>query len=268
MAGEWLKMRTNLWDDPRVTKLCDLTEQSEAAVIGGLYWLWAMADEHTENGVLPGLTLRSIDRKTGVAGLGAALVAIGWVADHPEGIRIVKFEEHNGFSAKKRCSTAKRVSLCRNGNADVTQPTLPNEEVCVTPALAREDKRREEKRDTANRSPDKLPTCPTQAIVDLYHEALPELPAVKLMPDKRKKAISAFWKFALTAKRSDGTPRATNADEAIDWAKQFFERARDNDFLMGRRKRSDDHATWRCDLDFLMTEKGRIFVIEKTKEIA
>jgi len=48
VAGEWIKMRTNLWDDPRIARLCDLTDQSEATVIGGLYWLWAMADEHTE----------------------------------------------------------------------------------------------------------------------------------------------------------------------------------------------------------------------------
>jgi hypothetical protein len=94
MAGDWIKMRGNLWDDPRVSRLCDLTEQTEAAVIGGLYWLWATADQHTENGILPGLTLRQIDRKSGVPGLGQALCDIGWLADHPEGVRILRFEEH------------------------------------------------------------------------------------------------------------------------------------------------------------------------------
>lgn len=37
MAGDWIKMRGNLWDDPRVAKLCDLTDQGEAAIVGALY---------------------------------------------------------------------------------------------------------------------------------------------------------------------------------------------------------------------------------------
>lgn len=89
MAGDWIKMRGNLWDDPRVSKLCDLTGCGEAQIIGGLYWLWAMADTHTEDGILPGLTTKAIDRKTGVPGLGGALCAIGWLADNPDGVRIV-----------------------------------------------------------------------------------------------------------------------------------------------------------------------------------
>jgi hypothetical protein len=144
MAGDWIKMRGNLWDDPRVARICDRTDQVEAMVIGGLYWLWATADQHTEDGVMPGLTIRQIDRKTGIAGFGNALCAIGWLADHPEGVRIIKFEEHNGSSAKKRCQTAKRVSKFKNDNAAVTQQALPKEPDSVSSALPREEKRRED----------------------------------------------------------------------------------------------------------------------------
>jgi hypothetical protein len=72
MAGDWIKMRTNLWDDPRVAGLVDRTDSSEAAVVGALYWLWATADQHSSDGLMPGLTIRTLDRKTGVVGLGAA----------------------------------------------------------------------------------------------------------------------------------------------------------------------------------------------------
>jgi hypothetical protein len=145
MSGEWIKVRTNLWDDPRVMSICESAKCNEAAAIGGLYWLWATADEHSEDGIMPGLSTRGIDRKTGVPGLGAALVAIGWVADHPEGVRILRFDEHNGASAKARCQTAKRVATIRS-NAPVTQPALQEHDEIVTGALAREDKnkRREE----------------------------------------------------------------------------------------------------------------------------
>jgi uncharacterized protein YdaU (DUF1376 family) len=111
----------------------------------------------------------------------------------------------------------------------------------------------------------KLPTCQTQKVIDLYHEILPELPGVRVMSDGRRKAISGFWRWVLTSKRSDGAPRAITAADALEWIGAYFERAKDNDFLMGRSGRSDGHANWTCDLDFLLSERGKRHVIEKTK---
>lgn len=149
MAGDWIKMRGNLWDDPRVTGICDLTDQSEATIVGALYWLWATADQHSEDGVMPGLSLRQIDRKTGVPGLGKALVSIGWLVELEDGVQIARFNEHNGDSAKKRAQTAKRVASHRTGNADVTHQALQDGEEGVTGALAR-GRGREEKSNTSN----------------------------------------------------------------------------------------------------------------------
>ena len=114
----------------------------------------------------------------------------------------------------------------------------------------------------------KKPTCPTSSIVNLYHEILPEMPTARLMPESRKKAISKFWNFVLTSEKTDGSRRATTHDEAIAWVGDFFNRARDNDFLMGRGGKSVGHENWQCDIDFLMTDKGMKHVIEKTKETA
>jgi len=147
MAGDWIKMRGNLWDDPRVASLCDATDSTEAQIIGGLYWLWATADQHSEDGVMPGLTLRAIDRKTGIQGFGAALCGINWLADHPEGVRITRFKEHNGKSAKARATTAKRVATYRAEGSDVTQPPLQERNATVTPPLAREREREREEED-------------------------------------------------------------------------------------------------------------------------
>jgi uncharacterized protein YdaU (DUF1376 family) len=117
-------------------------------------------------------------------------------------------------------------------------------------------------------SPAKLPTCPTERLVDLYHEVLPELPRVRLATDGRKRALQKTWTWCLTSKRGDGTARAQTAEEALAWFREYFERARQNDFLMGRTPRAGEHANWRCDLDFLLTEKGMKHVIEKTLEPA
>lgn len=109
-----------------------------------------------------------------------------------------------------------------------------------------------------------LPPCPVDQVIEVYHELLPELPRVRLMDDKRKRCITRTWRWVLTSKKSDGSPRACTSDEALGWMRNFFERARDNDFLMGRGQRGAGHENWRCDLDFLLTDKGMKHVIEKT----
>lgn len=152
MAGDWIKMRDNLWDDPRVASLCDATGQTEAPIIGGLYWLWAMADQHTEDGILPGLSTRAVDRKVGIPGFGAALVQIQWLAEVEGGLQIVRFDEHNGQSAKTRAQNAKRGAKFRAANAPVTGDGDSCNGDAVTDALPREEKRREENT-TASTSP-------------------------------------------------------------------------------------------------------------------
>ena len=148
-------MRGNLWDDPRVAKLCDLTESGEAQIVGALYWLWATADQHTEDGILPGLTLRQIDRKTGVEGFAQALCAIGWLADHPDGVRLVRFEEHNGQSAKRRGVDAQRKASGRSVSAAEADKvrTEGGQKTAIPGAREREEKRREREEKIGAKAP-------------------------------------------------------------------------------------------------------------------
>jgi hypothetical protein len=149
----------------------------------------------------------------------------------------------------------------------ITQAAQPNPSETVAQPLLNQEQEQEQEKPSAS-SADKLPPCQPQAVIDLYHEALPELPGVRLMTDKRRKAIGGFWRWVLTSKKTDGSRRAQTADQALTWIRSYFERATDNDFLMGRGRRSDEHANWQCDFDFLLTEKGMKHVIEKTKEAA
>lgn len=110
--------------------------------------------------------------------------------------------------------------------------------------------------------------CPYAEIVDRYHARLPELPRAKLMPASRQKAMRKVWGWVLSSTKSDGTRRATTAEEALRWLDGYFVRASQNDFLMGRTPRSAEHANWRCDLDFLLTDRGMKHVIEGTTEAA
>jgi hypothetical protein len=108
------------------------------------------------------------------------------------------------------------------------------------------------------------PTTPHQAIVDLYHEVLPEMPRCRLLPESRKRALAKTWAWVLSSTKGDGSRRAETPEQALAWFRDYFTRARDNDFLMGRGQRSAEHAKWQCDLDFLLTDKGMKHVIEKT----
>lgn len=293
MAGDWIKMRTSLLTNPRVNGIARELENSKLAgralstgfggamseivtrnvmrhvTVSSLLVVWGAANEHTRDGIFSNADLSDIDDMTGIPGFGAAMVSVGWAIHDAEQQTVIlpNFNEYN-TSGSERSATAKtgaerqkeyrdRVKLQESvTKSDVTGDVTSNR---------REEKRREDKDST---SPAKLPTCPAQSLIDLYHEVLPELPRVKLMPAKREKALKAFWQFVLTSKKTDGHPRANDAAEAVAWIRQFFERARSNDFLMGRTPRTGEHANWQCDLDFLLTDKGRIQVIEKTKEIA
>lgn len=151
-AKPWLKMRTDLWDDPRVAATCDALEIDEARVIGGLYRLWSIADAHSVDGHLPGVTVSTVDRKTGIAGFATALASVRWLFISDDGVTIPDFEVHNGQSAKSRAQNSLRQQARRSrkiadsdasrtkrdSNASDTRPQ------CVT-GMTRLDKSREEK---------------------------------------------------------------------------------------------------------------------------
>jgi hypothetical protein len=104
--------------------------------------------------------------------------------------------------------------------------------------------------------------------VDLYREMLPELAQVRVMDKNREKAIRGLWEFALTSTRDDGARRATNAPEALAWIRSYFERARSNDFIMGRTQPSQEHPNWRPDIEYVCGSKGQKQVLEKTEAAA
>lgn len=118
--------------------------------------------------------------------------------------------------------------------------------------------------------PTRAPTipCPYAEIVARYHDALPGLPKVKLMPEDRQRAMRKRWGWVLSSSKSDGARRAETAEQALAWFETYFARASENDFLTGRGERSGAHATWQCDLDFLLTDRGMKQVIEKTRAAA
>jgi hypothetical protein len=116
--------------------------------------------------------------------------------------------------------------------------------------------------------PPRMPNCPHEEIVRLYHQQLPELPRVVLLDTRdRRDKLAEFWKWVLSSTKSDGNRRAETAEQALQWISDYFARARENDFVMGRSGRGPGHENWRCSLDYLLTDKGKTRVIERTEAV-
>jgi hypothetical protein len=137
MAGDWLKMRHDLADDPAVIRLAMMSGLEDDAVIGRLFRLWAWVDRHSKDGQVEGLDLAWVDRLARREGFGAALVRVGWLLETVEGLCFPRFDRHCSDSAKARALGKNRVEAHRNG-AGVTAASAP----VTVPALP--EKRREE----------------------------------------------------------------------------------------------------------------------------
>ncbi len=197
----------------------------------------------------------------------------GWLVVNYKHYRALKREEdrrsyHRDYWHKRKETQQTQQTQQNQPIAEAEAKAKAEEEIqalrAMSPANAadlRADASPEE-----NTRPQKpsIPATPYQSIVDAYHAALPTLPQVRLMSEARKKGIARLWKFAFTSKKPDGTPRATNADEALKWIGFYFIRAKQNEFLMGKNGRTGTHANWMPDIDFLTTDKGMSQVIEKT----
>lgn len=162
--------------------------------------------------------------------------------------------------------------LLDSGCADDGQPSEAEAEVeekisVQSKTTSSPSPRRREPATGAQRA-QRTPSCPVEAIVEAYHTALPEWPRARVIRDSRTKAIKAMWQWVMTSTKTDGRRRAESAEQGLAWFGQYFDRVRSNDFLMGRTQRSAEHANWRPDIDYLMTDRGLKQVIEKTTEPA
>jgi len=91
--------------------------------------------------------------------------------------------------------------------------------------------------------------CPHQAIVDLFHKALPELPAVAILNETRKRALQARWR------ESD-----VHRDLGF-WADYFFQ-VSTSAFLMGKVEGRHGSKPFRATFDWLIAPSNFVKVVE------
>lgn len=113
MAGDWIKMRVDLGDDPAVILMASKLDVSEDEIVGKLHRLWCWADKHTTDGTAPAITARWVDRYVNRTGFADAMILARWISFSEEGVEFPEFDRHNGGSAKKRVEATLRQRLSR-----------------------------------------------------------------------------------------------------------------------------------------------------------
>lgn len=137
----WIKIETHTPDKPEIYAIAELLNITPDDAFGKCFRVWAWFDAHTTNGKTNGASVSPalINRVAGVSGFAEAIVSTGWMIAEANGLTISNFDAHNGETAKKRGLTAKRVANhTNNTNGKTNAPS-------VSDALAREEKRREER---------------------------------------------------------------------------------------------------------------------------
>jgi hypothetical protein len=146
MAGDWIKMRTDLQTHPKIVRILSalrpqsVGDKSESyRVIGGLHAAWSVFDAHSTDGKLRGYTPDLLDHVIGWPGFARAMEAVGWLTfDGIETLALPEFEAHNGQSAKRRAEDQKRKKTSRQSVRNLSANDADK-------TRTREEKRREEK---------------------------------------------------------------------------------------------------------------------------
>ncbi|HEY1035061.1 MAG TPA: hypothetical protein VGE09_08770 [Pseudoxanthomonas sp.] len=226
MSADWIKMRTDLYRDPKVCVIADALLASDGelaryvsqmnqcdmsvtrnvtrnATVGALVTVWGVMRHRGKRVdvdlVCRGVSLWIVDDVADMPGFGAALASVGWVIETSEGIVFPSFfDEYNvDPSEKKATSSADRQRRYRESKkqkSDVTRDVT--RDVTVT---HREEKSREEKEEQAAEITipleDGTEHPVTASEVSEYRAAYPR---IDVMGELRK---ARAWCFANPAQR-------------------------------------------------------------------
>ena len=148
MAGDWIKMRVDLADDPAVIGMASYLKIDEYEVIGRLHKLWSWADKHTTDGFVPHINGKWIDKHLDKSGFSSQMISVGWLSISSNGVTFPLFDRHNGKSAKSRAENTERARLSRKvSDKSSTKIACLSQEKCDE-SVTREEKRREEVNNT------------------------------------------------------------------------------------------------------------------------
>lgn len=137
-----------------------------------------------------------------------------------------------------------------NSKPSVSNSKQPSAESAHTEADAEVDT---DKPKPIGTSAKKLPQCPVEKVIDLYHQKLPELPKMVVVTPKREDLIKARWKQF----------EPESVEEGINSFSTYFDFVRGSKFLMGRVDPANGRSRFCADLEWLVNQANFAKVIER-----
>ena len=182
MAGDWVKMRTDLYRDPKVCMIADSMMSNDGslaryvnqnlqcdmavtrnvmrnAIVGSLVTVWGVLRHRgsrvEDDLIVYGAKVAILDDMAEMPGIGESMADVGWVTETAEGLLFRHFfEEYNVEPERKEAlSNAERQRRFREKKRQSETVTKSNE------SNDREEKRREEK-STKTNTKDSTPASP------------------------------------------------------------------------------------------------------------
>lgn len=124
----WIKLRTDLADDPAVISMSSRLRIDRFGIVGRLHCVWSWATDQLVDGNAPGVTGAFLDQKISTPGFAASMAKVGWLVVSREGITFPKWDTHLSNGAKNRALTARRVEEHRKtSNAPIVTKSLPEQ---------------------------------------------------------------------------------------------------------------------------------------------
>lgn len=172
MAGDWIKMRTDLYRDPKVIAIANhlLDENSDLsryvnqnaqcdmcvtrnvmrnAVVGALVNVWGvMRHQGRRDGadlVMPGYDVAVVDDIADMQGFGEAMASGGWLLIDDDGLRFPKFFAENNSDPKEDQNAKNAERQRRYREAKRAESNVTRNVTCSAESNARIEKNREEK---------------------------------------------------------------------------------------------------------------------------
>jgi len=234
----WCESHTVLLRHRKTVSLAVALGIKPVQAVGHLTVLWHSALEQAEDGDLStwgaGFIAATACWEGDADAFYSALVAHGWLT--AEGL-LHDWLDYTGRYLRDKYHARNREKLVAIW---AKHERVYNEKGECTPTVHRQPvlPDRPDQTDQPNRD-----TCPHQEIVALYHNILPELPAVGKWTPPRQAFLRGRW--------AEDKER-----QALPWWEAFFKAVKASDFLCGRVN------NWKADLEWLVRPTNFIKVVE------
>ena len=242
MAGDWIKIRTDLVTSPKVVRMASALKADRFRIAGGLLSVWSLFDAHSADGQLEGYTPELIDELAAWPGFSDAMIDVGWLEKSDSGLSVPRFDAHNGASAKRRAMDADRKREVRKMSASDADEKR-----------TREEKRREDIKKPLSSGDDEHGSAKITygLIQQAYNEICPPtFPACAVMNEKRKRQVKAMCAIEFMGSKP--------FTAGIEVWRQYFTDCLSNPHWCGQNDRG-----WTADFDFVTKPANAIKLMER-----